>query len=187
MDRERTASILAGTSPSNRSYSNNTIASVLGDSFVSRPGHREDTADLSTTLASLGIKEKRTKNYLTIPNTNERIKLKPVIYYNLSLKEGLAYRQGLEELFASNIWKNTEDSLRNNPRDRNKIYNEQKKLIDRIKNSVVKYYAVELLHPDILEYHGVDDKRTLDAFAKMYTTQRKEYFLEYNKLQEDLR
>ena len=99
----------------------------------------------------------------------------------------MAYRQGLEELFASNIWKNTEDSLRNNPRDRNKIYNEQKKLIDRIKNSVVKYYAVELLHPDILEYHGVDDKRTLDAFAKMYTTQRKEYFLEYNKLQEDLR
>tara|TARA_R110001592_G_scaffold49826_1_gene154815 strand:- start:92 stop:4300 length:4209 start_codon:yes stop_codon:yes gene_type:complete len=187
MDRERTASVLAGTAPSNRSYGDNFTASVLGDSFVSRPGHREDTADISTTLASLRIEEKRTKNYLTIPGTSDRIKLKPVWYYKLSLKEGLAYRQGLEELFESKLWKGTEESLRKNPRDKETVYNTQRDLINNVKKAVVTYYAAELLHPDILEDHGVDKKRMLDAFAKEQTLHRKEYFLQHNKLEEGLR
>ena len=160
---------------------------MLGDSFVSRPGHREDTADISATLASLRIEEKRTKNYLTIPGTSDRIKLKPVWYYKLSLKEGLAYRQGLEELFESKLWKGTEESLRKNPRDKETVYDTQRDLINNVKKAVVTYYAAELLHPDILEDHGVDKKRMLDAFAKEQTLHRKEYFLQHNKLEEGLR
>ena len=187
MDRERTASIIAGTSPSNRSYGNNTIASVLGDSFVSRPGHKEDTADLSTTLASLGIKEKRTKNYLTIPGTSERVQLKPLVYYKLSLKEGIAYRQGLEELFDSKAWKKLEENARINPADKKEYYKKQAKLINEVKSAVVSQYAAEVLHPDILEYQGIDNKRILDAFAKEYTLHRKDYFLKHKALEEKLR
>jgi len=189
MDRERTASIIAGTSPSNRSYipGDNFIASVLGDSFVSRPGHKEDTADLSTTLASLGIKEKRTKNYLTIPGTSERVQLKPLVYYKLSLKEGIAYRQGLEELFDSKAWKKLEENARINPADKKEYYEKQAKLINEVKSAVVSQYAAEVLHPDILEYQGIDNKRILDAFAKEYTLHRKDYFLKHKALEEKLR
>jgi hypothetical protein len=183
MDRERTESVLAGTAPADRTI----MQRVLGDTFISRPGHREDTADISATLAALNIKEKRTKNYLTIPNTNERIKLKPLVYYNLAMKEGIAYRQSLEELFDSSVYKGLEEKARKDPKSAPVYDKERKSLIEEIKRAVVAKYSAEVLHPSVLAYMEVDDQRVFDAFAKERTQLQKDYFLKHKALEEKLR
>ena len=183
LDRERSASILAGTEPAERSV----MSTILGDTFISRPGHREDTADLSATLASLGIKPKITKTTMKLPGSNKTKKIPPLIYYNLSKKEGIAYRQGLEELFDSRLYKNLLKEANDNPSRKEAIDNIRIDLIEKVKSTVVAQYKAELYNPDVLEFMGVTDQEIFDAIAKEKTVLEKEYFLKQNEMQELLK
>tara|TARA_R100001594_G_scaffold139713_1_gene184343 strand:+ start:3476 stop:7681 length:4206 start_codon:yes stop_codon:yes gene_type:complete len=183
LDRERSASILAGTEPAERSV----MSTILGDTFISRPGHREDTADLSATLASLGIKPKITKTTMKLPGSNKTIKIHPLVYYNLSKKEGIAYRQGLEELFDSRLYKNLLKEANDNPSRKEAIDNVRRDLIEKVKSTVVAQYKAELYNPDVLEFMGVTDTKIFNAIADEQTVLRKEYFLKQAEMERLLR
>jgi hypothetical protein len=183
LDRERSASILAGTEPAERSV----MSTILGDTFISRPGHREDTADLSATLASLRIKPKITKTTMKLPGSNKTMKIHPLVYYNLSKKEGIAYRQGLEELFDSRLYKNLLKEANDNPSRKEAIDDVRRDLIEKVKSTVVAQYRAELYNPDVLEFMGVTDTDIFNAIAKEQTVLEKEYFLKQNEMQELLK
>lgn len=183
LDRERSASILAGTEPAERSV----MSTILGDTFISRPGHREDTADLSATLASLGIKPKITKTTMKLPGSNTTMKIHPLVYYNLSKKEGIAYRQGLEELFDSRLYKNLLKEANDNPSRKEFVDNARIDLIEKVKSTVVAQYRAELYNPDVLEFMGVTDKEIFNAIAKERTVLEKQYFLKQAEMERLLR
>jgi len=183
LDRERSASILAGTEPAERSV----MSTILGDTFISRPGHREDTADLSATLASLRIKPKITKTTMKLPGSNKTMKIHPLVYYNLSKKEGIAYRQGLEELFDSRVYKNLLKEANDNPSRKEAVDNIRRDLIEKVKSTVVAQYRAELYNPDVLEFMGVTDKEIFDAIAEERTVLEKQYFLKQAEMERLLR
>ena len=183
LDRERSASILAGTEPAERSV----MSTILGDTFISRPGHREDTADLSATLASLRIKPKITKTTMKLPGSNKTMKIHPLVYYNLSKKEGIAYRQGLEELFDSRVYKNLLKEANDKPSRKEAVDNLRIDLIEKVKSTVVAQYRAELYNPDVLEFMGVTDKKIFDAIAEERTVLEKQYFLKQAEMERLLR
>lgn len=183
LDRERSASILAGTEPAERSV----MSTILGDTFISRPGHREDTADLSATLASLRIKPKITKTTMKLPGSNKTMKIHPLVYYNLSKKEGIAYRQGLEELFDSRVYKNLLKEANDNPSRKEAVDNIRRDLIEKVKSTVVAQYRAELYNSDALEFMGVTDKKIFDAIAEERTVLEKQYFLKQAEMERLLR
>jgi hypothetical protein len=163
------------------------MSTILGDTFISRPGHREDTADLSATLASLRIKPKITKTTMKLPGSNKTMKIHPLVYYNLSKKEGIAYRQGLEELFDSRLYKNLLKEANDNPSRKEAIDDVRRDLIEKVKSTVVAQYRAELYNPDVLEFMGVTDTDIFNAIAKEQTVLEKEYFLKQNEMQELLK
>ena len=124
---------------------------------------------------------------MKLPGSNKTMKIHPLVYYNLSKKEGIAYRQGLEELFDSRLYKNLLKEANDNPSRKEAIDDVRRDLIEKVKSTVVAQYKAELYNPDVLEFMGVTDTKIFNAIAKEQTVLRKEYFLKQAEMERLLR
>jgi len=181
MNREKPLEIFSGTD--NLSGPEYAIKKSLNTIVVTRPGYRRDTADLSSTLAMLGIDAKRPDPYFVVPGTKAKVKLNSFLYYKKSMYEGERYKEYLESVI------NSEEYGRLNEVEKNKgrkvANNIRKQLLENAKKMAIQVTISAMQQPEIYLMLDIDDKLINDSIATNNTVSERR-FAEFVKEKEML-
>jgi len=171
INRERPSEIFSGTD--NLSGPAYALTKTANTVVVTRPGQRRENAELSATLAMLGIKEKRTDPYFTVPGTNAKVKLNSFLYYKRSMYEGERYKEYLNEVINSEAYIKLYRVEKNEGR---KVANRlRKQLLENAREMAIEVTNSKMNQRDVYEMLDITPKVSHDQIVNESTVVENRY------------